>query len=163
MTPAVLVAKLAKEIREITKNYDFVAEYQPNKSVSVYEQYLPLEKFEQDTYYPLVLVALQRVVSNRKEQISTAEIGLTIGVYGGEENPNGEPRELQTGWLEYGDGWRDLLNLAEHIRQHLLKNPIIAEQFYLVDEIEFVPIDPQPVPFFIGGMVLTYEVATPLF
>ena len=161
MTSAVLVASLAKEIREITKNYEFVAEYQPNKKITVYEQYMPLENFERDTFYPLVLVALQRVSSSRKEQRSTAEIGLTLGVYGGEEFPNGEPRELETGWLEYGDGWRDLLNLAEHIRQHLLKTPIIAENFLLVDEIEFVPVEPQPVPFFVGGMVLTYEIATP--
>lgn len=149
-------------MRTATKNFTFVAEYQPEKKVSVYEQYLSPDDYQNDTFYPLVTVELQSVTDTETDSI--AVVGLTIGVFGGENSPAGDGREIEEGkFADYGDGWRDLLNLSECIRQHLLTHRLIGDQFRLVLPVRFETLaaDLQPLPFFIAGMTLQYHIAQP--
>ena len=59
MTPARLVQAVTAEVKEAVKDYKMKAEGQEDKTVSVYTQHIPDEDFENDTYYPLVIVSWQ--------------------------------------------------------------------------------------------------------
>lgn len=143
MTPLELVEDLSEKIREAVKKFEFIAEYQHNKHVSVYEQYLPLAAFEDDSFYPAVTVQLYDVSSDGIDDIAT--VVLTCGVFGGD----GE------------DGWRDLFNLAELVRQEILTTPVLAEKFPVVMPVEFVPNEGQPQPFFFADINVRYRISTP--
>jgi len=75
MTPIFLITELAKALREVVKDFEFVAELQPAKPVTVYEQYLPSDRFQVDSFYPLVIVSLDSVV---KTAFKVGGICLTL-------------------------------------------------------------------------------------
>ena len=144
MTPINLISALAKNISAVVNDYEFIAELQPPKKVSVYEQYLPTDDFENDTFYPLVIVTCRQVEAEDRET-RLATMLLTLGVYGGDN--------LQ--------GWRDLFNMAERISQFLILNPILAEKYPRATLPIFEPLAEQPKPFYFGNIVLKYELAMP--
>lgn len=164
MTPSNLITSLAAELRQATANFTLQAEYQADKKVSVYEGYIPADSFENETFLPMIVVELRGVEDTNEG--STATVGLMFAVYGGENARYGGGRERpNTQFLDYGDGWRDLLNLAECVRQHLLKLPsrILDNQFQLNLPAYFVPEQSQPAPFFYGDMILTFTIGQPIF
>ena len=145
MTPIKLIKALAKELREELKNFKLLAEYQADKKIAVYEQILPLDKFRSDTFYPNIVVYLVRVDEDGDDSIAT--VNLSIGVYGGENE----------------EGWQDLFNIAESVRQYVLTHPRIGEKFPLVTPIYFAPVPPseEPEPFFFFDCIIRYRIATP--
>lgn len=163
MTPSILIQELAEELRQATRNFIFQAEYQADKKVSVYEGFLPTESFNTQTFLPMIVVELRNVEDT--EEGSTATVGLMFAVYGGEDAKFGGGRELpKSNFRDYGDGWRDLLNLAECVRQHLLGLPsrTLANKFRLMLPMTFSPQPDQPYPFFYGDMILNFMVGQPL-
>ncbi len=147
MTPAMLVSNLVDEIKDATKNYIMEAEYQEDKSISVYAQHIPDAEFENDSFYPLIIVSLESLADsepNTGRDFSVATIGLTFGVFA--EVPN---------------GWRDLLNLMESVRQRVLTKRTIANKYRLILPTKFETIERQPYPFWYGYGTLTYTVAQP--
>ncbi len=142
MIPNLLVQAIAELLRKALAEYKMQAEGQDDKSVTVYEQHIPDEDFESDTYYPLVIVSCQNVED--KEEGSTATIGLTIGVYGDDK-----------------EAWIDLLNIMEHIRQSLLKYRTIDQRFRLAFPTKFETIEAQPYPFWFAYATLTYTIGQP--
>ena len=144
MTPIILIHELAKEISAVVKNYTFIAELQNPKPVTVYEQYLPTDRFEDDTFYPLVIVSCRQVEVLDK-QFRRATLILTLGVYGGDKD----------------EGWRDLFNMAERITQFLITTPIIGNKFPLDTAPTFEPLSEQPEPFFFGNILVRYQIPTP--
>ena len=122
------------------------AENQDDKKVTVYAQHIPDENFQEDTYYPLIIVSLQKVKDSLESEpeASTASVGFTYGVHGFEP-----------------EAWRDLLNLMEHVRQRLLTHRTIADNFRLVLPIEWETIEAQPYPFWFGYGTVTYTIAQP--
>ena len=99
MIPTGLIKALADEVREATKDYVMKAEGQEDKKVSVYCQHIPDEDFQTDTYYPLVIISVQDVV-DEGDGISTATIGMTIGVYPNKwETVEAQPYPF---WFGYG-------------------------------------------------------------
>lgn len=164
MTPAELIRELAEGLRTATSKFILQAEYQRDKKVSVYEGYIPLENFQNETFLPMVVVELRGVED--REDGSFATVGIMLAVYGGENAKYGGGRELPNRqFKDYGDGWRDLNNLAETIRQYLLGLPsrILAEKFPLVLPLTYSPQPDQPIPFFYGDMVVQFEVGQPIF
>lgn len=148
MIPARLVMALRAEIADAVKDYKMEAENQEDKKVTVYAQHIPDEDFEDDTYYPLIIVSLQKVKDEEqtpaRPDSSTATVGLTFGVHG------------------FGkDTWRDLLNLMEHVRQRLLRKRTIADLYRLSLPLEWEAIEAQPYPFWFGYGTATYTVAQP--
>ena len=163
MIPTILIDELTKYLRESVKDFKMQAESQKDKKISVYAGYLPEENYRADTFLPFIVVELRNVVDT--DEGSFAEIGLCLAVYGGETLKDGSARELTSGFKNYGDGWRDLHNLAEKIRQSLLNLPsrILAEQFSLQLPIIYRPQEVQPHPFFYGDMLMTFEIGQPNF
>ena len=162
MTPTILIHELAEEIRKSTANFIFQAEYQEDKKVSVYEGFFPEENFQNETYLPFIVVELRGVTDT--DEGSFADIGLMFAVYGGENAKYGGGRQLESGFKDYGDGWLDLHNLAETVRQDILKLPsrILANKFPVVMPIEYRPQPNQPYPFFYGDMIITFEIGQPV-
>ena len=162
MIPSTLIKTLARELRKATANFTLQAEYQSDKKVSVYEGYIPTEKFETQTFLPMIVVELRGVTDDT--DLSTATIGLVFAVYGGEDAKYGGGRDLQNGFKDYGDGWWDLINLAECVRQYLMRLPDgFLGDFRLILPMTFVPQADQPAPFFYGEMLLQFEVANTTF
>lgn len=140
MIPVRLIEALADEIRDATKDYKLKAEGQEDKKVTVYCQHIPDEDFLSDTYYPLVIVSVREVTDDNKG-ISIATVGLTIGVYGDDQ-----------------EAWMDLLSIMERIRQRVCNEKIIARKYPLVMPTKFETIEAQPYPFWFGYGTLKYRV-----
>lgn len=148
MTVTDLVTAVADEVRQATANVKLPLEHHNSTDaklvpVNVYEGFLPREAFNDDSYYPLVMVEWLATSdeldgSNAK---STATIGLNIGVFAAEN------------W-----GWKDALHLTEVVRQRLLSHRLLAQKFRLLDNANWeVPPD-QPLPFFFTYATLTYRI-----
>jgi len=149
MTHINLICALADELRGLLSRVKLPVEYAASAtaedfiSVNVFEQFLPKDLFDETTYYPLVLVEWLSTLDNLKKA-TTAQVGLTIGVYAKEE-----------------DGWVDAFYLMELVRQHLLRKRLIAQKFRLTEEINWEVPSEQPAPFMFIMSTLSYEMFQP--
>ena len=155
MTPAMLVKAVVAEVKEAVKGYKMKAEGQEDKAVSVYTQHIPDEDFQDDTYYPLVIVSWQGTEDT--EDGSEAVIGLTFGVYG--EDGQGADGEGADG--RGIEAWQDLLSIMERVRQRLLIFRKLENRFRLIMPTKFETIEAQPIPFWFGYATLRYQVGQP--
>lgn len=147
MTATDLVTAVANELRRATANIKLPLEHHSADDlqlvkVNVYEQFLPRDAFNDDAYYPLILVEWLSTSdelegSNAK---STATVGLSMGTFAAEN------------W-----GWKDALHLKETVRCHLLSHRVIAEKFRLVGDAGWEVAQEQPLPFFYTFGTLTYS------
>ena len=144
--PERLINSLKEEIEIAVKDYRLRAENQEDKQVSVYAQHIPDEDFHDDSYYPLVIVSLNKVEDTEPVggSGSTATIGLTIGVYG-----------------EDKQAWMDLLSIMERIRQRVLIFRKLDRRFRLVLPVKWETVEAQPYPFWFGYGTLVYKIAQP--
>lgn len=147
MIPVLLIEELAKCIRSAVKDYKLQAEGQADKPVTVYEQHISEEDFLSDTYYPLVVVSLQKVEDGESKEMpeSYATVGLTVGCYGEDKR-----------------AWQDTLNIMERIRQSVLKKRTIGNRFRLRLPTKWETIEGQPYPFWYGYGTLVYTIAQPV-
>lgn len=149
MTAAHLIQSLASELRDATTNLKLPSEYHTEPTaqdftpVKIFEQYLPLDLFENVEYYPSIVIELIKLSDDLKEG-STATIGLSLGVYAKE-----------------ADGWLDAFHLMEVVRERLLSRRTIARRFRLTDEVEWTTPSAQPAPFFFITGELTYQLFQP--
>ena len=142
MTPAMLVSAVVHEVQTAAAGYKMRAEGQADKTITVYPQHIPDDDFEDDSYYPLVIVSFQK--AEDAADGSEATIGLTFGVYG-----------------EDKEAWRDLLSIMERVRQRLLIFRKLESRFRLVLPTKFETIEVQPYPYYFGYATLVYTVAQP--
>lgn len=144
--PERLINSLKEEIEIAVKDLRLRAENQEDKHVSVYAQHIPDEDFHDDSYYPLVIVSLNKVEDAEPVDGSgsTATIGLTIGVYG-----------------EDKQAWMDLLSIMERIRQRVLIFRKLDRRFRLVLPVKWETVEAQPYPFWFGYGTLVYQIAQP--
>lgn len=140
MTPYVLLHALAEELREATKQFKFIAQAQPDKKISIYEQAIPTEDFEEDTFYPLICVELLNIED--AVEMSTAAFLLTIGCYAGERD----------------SGWLDLLNLMEEVREYLLGRRIIGKHFLLQEPLYSSIVEPVSDSFIFANLFVTFQI-----
>lgn len=146
MTPLILVETLTKNLRETLKTLALSAEFEENRPVQVFAHDLPRGDFENNSFYPCVIVTLKSVEDEGDHSIAT--IALTVGAYSN----------------NLGNDWRDMFNISEKIRQFLLTNPILDNFFPLVYPIAFEPImaeSKEADPFVFGIIAVRYRVATP--
>ena len=138
MTAAGLIEALADEISDAVRMYRLKGDRDPPKEVTIYRQYIPVERFEDKDgrYHPLILVALRTIEDDKETEY---EVGLTFGVYG-----------------ESDETWIDLLNLMETVRLRLLSRRLINRRYRLVGELVSEISEIQPAPFFYGEMVGRY-------
>lgn len=146
MIPERLINGLKEEISVAVKDYRMKAEDQADKKVTVYAQHIPNDDFEDDSYYPLVIVSLQKVEDAEPLEGtgSTATVGITFGVYGEDKM-----------------AWVDLLSIMERVRQRLLVFRKIDRRFRLILPARFETIETQPYPFWFGYGTVTYQIGQP--
>lgn len=146
-TPLDLLNCLADELREATKNFKFVAQYQPDKKISIYIQAIPKVEFESQTFYPLICVELLNVEDHLEDGVKTsiASVLLTVGTYQGERT----------------DGWRDHLNLIEYVRQFVLTHEVLGKRFPLLYPTYLGLVEPRSDNFLFSNIFVQYLVGSP--
>lgn len=147
MTPSNLLTALQRAIKESVKNYRMEAENQSDKPVSVYLQHLPDEAFSDDTYYPFVLLTVQKTQDSDAQgelEAATATLGIMVATYGSGQN-----------------AWRDLINLTEHIRQHLLGCRTLDKRHRLILPLKWNIPEVQPYPFWHSYGTAEYTIGQP--
>lgn len=158
MTATDLVEAVANEIRDAVSNLKLPLEHHGGDGsnhdeaqkflvpVNVYEQFLPREAFNNDSYYPLVLVEWLGTNDelNGTGANSTSNIGLSMGVFAAEN------------W-----GWKDALHLTEVIRYRILTHRTVGKKFRLTDDAGWEVAQEQPLPFFYTYATLSYQMFQP--
>ena len=148
MIPVELIKSIQTEIQEAVKDYKLAAEGQEDKKVTVYAQHIPDDCFTHDSYYPLVVTAINKIedaAEGSYPALSTVTVGLTFGVYGEDER-----------------AWVDLLNVMERTRQRLVSSRALNNRFQLQFPVKWETIEAQPYPFWFGYGTLEYSVPRPV-
>lgn len=143
MTPVELIEALAAELREASKDFKYLAEGQPQKKITVYEQGVPQEEFANDSFYPLIAVELI-AVNDSPECTSIASVLLTVATYHGERRR---------------DYWREHLNLCECVRQYLLGHRTIGKRFTLTGDLYHGVVEPQSESFMFSNFFAQFYIA----
>ena len=144
MTGTNLIYTIAEHIRNVTKDYKLLAEYQPDKKVSVYEFDIPHGDCETDSYIPYVIISPKLIDLVDRDSIIT--VAFLIATYSGVK----------------GNDWRDMLSISERIRQFILTTPILAEKYLWRNNFTWQPVSTeQPSPFILGYIESDYTIATP--
>ena len=147
MTPVNLVLELQKLIADAVKDYKLKAENQEDCKITVYAQHIRDEVFQDERCYPLIVVSLQGAkdhTNNAGPEASLATVGLTFGVFAEDKN-----------------GWMDLLNIMETVRQKIMACRTVANRHRLTDVVEWNTIEAQPYPFWFGYGTLKYSIGQP--
>ena len=155
MTTTLLVEALAAEIRDATALLKLPIEYHNQRQrraestwrqVHVYEQYIPADLFQNDTYYPCVIVEWLSTLDRLRgrENGSIATVGLSFGVFAKE-----------------ADAWKDCFHLMEVVRERLLSKRTLVDRYRLEDEMTWETAANQPTPFFYGYAELQYQIYQP--
>lgn len=144
-----LVSAVANEIRDAVKDTKLPLEHHGEadlilKPVTVYEGFLSRDAFNDDSYYPLVLVEWLSTADEFAPVKSTSTIGLSMGVFAAES------------W-----GFKDAYHLTELIRHRLLTHRVIGKKFRLTDSASWEVATDQPLPFFYTYATLTYQTFQP--
>ena len=146
-----LIDAVADEIRDAVVNLKLPQEHHGSndltlKPVTVYEGFLPRDAFNDDSYYPLVLVEFMSTSDelNGANAKSTTTIGLSMGVFAAES------------W-----GWKDAMHLMTVVRHRLLTHRVVGKKFRLTDEVSWEVAPDQPSPFFYTYATLTYQTFQP--
>ena len=150
MTATDLVDAVAAEVRQAVADVKLPIEHHGAldltfKPVSVYTGYLPRDAFNDDNYYPLVLV--EWLGTNDEfgtTSTSTSAIGLSMGVFAAESY-----------------GWKDALHLTEIVRHRLLTRRVVGNKFRLTDSASWEVVPDQPLPFFYTTATLNYQTFQP--
>ena len=107
MTPFRLIETVSTLLENSVENWELPAE-PSDKKVSIYRQFVPAAEFADDSFYPLICVEF--VGLDDDVEFAVAQVLITVATYDGDSA-----------------GWQDHLNLAQNVRQTLLKNQIIGE------------------------------------
>lgn len=152
MTATNLIESITAEIRDACEGVKLPVEYHNERerrmietwrNVKIYEQNIPADLFQTENYYPCAVVELLAIHDDLKTG-STAEVGLSLGVFAKEE-----------------DAWKDGFHFAELIRERLLTRRLLAKKFRLTGEIHWETAQNQPVPFFFIYATLNYSTYLP--
>ena len=145
MTPINLMDALAARLQKLLT--DYTAE-QPSGTVpvTVFPGYVPVQNnaAEKNSFVYVLVVETDDREGNDK---STAVVELGFSIYDADGT----------------DGWRSLFNVAEHVRQDLLKHRFIDMRFRLdlSKSIQFKVQENQPYPQWEATMTVTYTIGQP--
>lgn len=129
----------------------------PNKpkehtSIKVYKQALPKIKVDYENYkeeeedqseelFPYIIVKLDSgKIMNEDE---AAKVELLIATY---------DNDLEN------QGHKDILNIINKIYERFYKNPMLANKYYLVNDIDWVLQDDDMYPYYYGAMGMEFKV-----
>ena len=151
MTETEFVTTLADEIRRAVDGIKFPLEYHKTSEIvrvpiNVYEGNLPKDAFNDDSYYPLILV--EWLATNDELDGSTAKTTMTAALNFGIFAPE-------------SDGWKNAYHLMQTVRHHLLTHRLIGNKFRLTDSASWEIAPDQPTPFVYTYATLIYQALQP--
>ena len=157
---------LTSRLRELMRGHSLPGKSGNLQEVRVFAQYVPqpagisfsskdksgLKNYAASDYesnFPCIIVQLGEMadVEECSKTHSTCAVTLLIGVY--DDNP-----ECQ--------GYQDVLNIQELIRQYLLEHRILANRHLLMMPMKCRLLDADTFPIYFGEMNLLYQVGRPV-
>ena len=138
MTPQNLINSLAENLKTAAENYNFPAEFEVNKPISIYKMTIPAAEFENQSFYPLICIELTGIVD--EPEFSVASVLITCGVYDG-DSKSGE----------------FLFILTEAVRQWILTHKIF-DSFSLQYPIETFTVEKTVESFSFSQIFCAYQI-----
>lgn len=142
MTPLFLQKELKSQLEQLLK-LQLTAQ---NDGFNVFLQSLPSRKdAKDDSAFPYCCITLGDGEQNQSD--ATQDIIFTFGV-----------KDKTTDY----QGYQDIVNVVESVRQYLIENQEIAKHFTIQQPIKWViPPDESVYPYYFGAVIATYSI--PLF
>lgn len=144
MTPIMLQKELKKELEELFAGFSSSEDAKfKERSVSVYEQDLPLEMETEDEEgkTPFIIV---RLSEGELEQRENAEMVTVVIIFCARD----------TAWNR--SGYQDVLNMIQKVKERLLKNPLVGKYFTAELPLKWVVQEGETHDIYYGGMELTF-------
>lgn len=141
MTPLNLQEALKEEFRTIFQG-TFGVDDEGNDKLHYFGQFLPVRKdLKDDSYYPYVQVVLDDGNENAEEAVQ--KVVVIFGIK--------ETSKEKTGYI-------DIANMIQKTRQHLLSKMYVGKSFEVRKNIQWINADDESYPYFIGGMMLEFNI-----
>ncbi|MDP5277145.1 hypothetical protein [Chengkuizengella axinellae] len=132
MTPALLIQSLCKFLEGVVENYTLESNIKTLKTPQIVDGFLPPKKGNQpEAEFPYIIVRLVEGEDEKEE--STTTIKMLFGTYS-----------------EDVQGFHDVLNLMEKVRQALLKKRTIDNKFRMELPYKWEVPEEQPHPEWFG-------------
>lgn len=142
MTPIILMEDLAKRLQALLTDYS-AEQSSGSLHIKVYPCCFPIRDSALERHSS-VYVFVTGGKSTGESSVVTIEIGFSI--YGDSKT----------------DGWRNLYNVMEHVRQNLIQHQFLNMNFRLEFPLEFSIIDEPPFPQWQGKIIATYAIGHPV-
>ena len=165
MTTLLLIDALCARLKQLFTGYSLLNKLGVLQEVKIFAQYTPqpagisinspnagLTNYANEDYennFPCIVVKLVESIDDEENRInqSTARVKFLTGIY--DDKP-----ECQ--------GWRDILNIHERIREDFYVNRVTAERYRLNMPVKAKLYDVETWPVYFGEMDLVFEVGRPV-
>ena len=134
MTPFALLDALAQEIEPVAEEMGF----------KVFRQFIPPKKREDEPFQDYVLVSLGD--GSQESEESTQQVIVTFGA-----------EDCPCGASDY-QGYRDVVNMMEKVKQHLLRHRTVGGKFELRLPVQWVFPEEENYPFYFGGLLMSFTI-----
>ncbi|AKL95013.1 hypothetical protein CACET_c15640 [Clostridium aceticum] len=129
---------LIKELQDILGGMLFKNSRDERVPINIYSQYLPAKEDEDDEqHYPYIIARVLDGDDSEENQPASCKIMLIIGLYDEDDRYQ---------------GYKDVMNVIEKIRQFLLKKRMVAGQFILEYPLQWAVNEEDVYPFYFGGI-----------
>ena len=165
MTELLLIDELVKRLRELFRGYTLLNKSGILQEVKIFAQYLPqpsgisiMDKElkgvnnyvseDYDNNFPCVIVKIDDVMDKEEGNADMSECGVKLlcGIYD-------EAAESQ--------GYRDVMNMQERIRENLLNDRVIGGRYLLKMPMYTKLLNDDTWPVYFGEQKLIYEIGRP--
>lgn len=144
MTPTLLQDCLVKEVKNIISGMLLSNAKNEKASINVYPQYLPSKKSQNDeSHFPYILVRVIDGEDSTDELPSICRVVFIIGIYDKDSNYQ---------------GYKDIMNIIEKIRQHLLKKRVFNNKYTLEGPVKWAVNEEDIYPLFFGGIETNWNI-----
>ena len=135
MTPFALLDALAQELEPVAEEMGF----------KVFRQFIPPKKREDEPFQDYVLVSLGD--GSQESEESTQQVIVTFGA---EDCPSCGASDYQ--------GYRDVVNMIEKVKQYLLRRRIVGGKFELRLPMQWVFPEEENYPYYFGGLLMSFTI-----
>lgn len=140
MTPIDLMKSLKRFLEQVIQHYSLETNVKTIKEPQVIEMFLPPKKYNEIPDYPFIIIRI--IDGEDTETDATVKVKLLFGTYS-----------------EDRDGYADVLNMMERVRQELLKQRILDKKYRMELPYTWKVFEEQPYPEWIGEATTTWVVS----
>lgn len=178
MTELLLIDALVERLSRLFTGYSLLNKSGVLQEVKIFAQYLPqpagitiatknkrgIENYEAEDYeanFPCVIVKVGDVIDKEEGRIDSAicNIKLLTGIYDG---VSVDASEEERTWRRQMQGYRDILNIHEKIREDFLNERVTAQRFRMAMPMKSRILESDTWPVYFGEMELNFEIGRPM-